>query len=86
MNPRVLQLGLGGILAGGLLVAVFGGGPPARAAEGPDAYGREVRPLLARYCFGCHGENKPKGGLNLAAFTGGEKAPRPLPPHSSTMR
>jgi hypothetical protein len=26
----------------------------------------DVRPLLAKYCASCHGENKPKGGLNLA--------------------
>ena len=47
-----------------------------RAGDGQDAYVREVRPLLARYCFSCHGGNEPKGGLNLKAFTGDEKAAR----------
>lgn len=26
---------------------------------------QEIRPLLAKYCVSCHGEKKPKGGLNL---------------------
>lgn len=29
---------------------------------------REVRPLLARYCFSCHGQRSPKAGLNLTSF------------------
>jgi hypothetical protein len=42
-------------------------------ATGSDAAGQTgfrtaVMPLLARYCTGCHGTTKPKGGLNLAAF------------------
>jgi Protein of unknown function (DUF1592)/Protein of unknown function (DUF1588)/Protein of unknown function (DUF1587)/Protein of unknown function (DUF1585)/Protein of unknown function (DUF1595)/Ca-dependent carbohydrate-binding module xylan-binding/Planctomycete cytochrome C len=29
-----------------------------------------VAPLLAKYCFKCHGEIKPKAGLNLSAYSG----------------
>ena len=28
-------------------------------------YQKTIRPLLERYCFGCHGEEKPKGGINF---------------------
>src|SRR5262245_23354274 len=29
------------------------------------AFAGEIKPLLARYCVGCHGDAKPKAGLNL---------------------
>src|SRR5271154_6852174 len=29
---------------------------------------RDIRPLLAKYCFSCHGEKKSKAGLNLEAL------------------
>lgn len=35
---------------------------------GHDDYARGVRPLLARYCFSCHGEKNAKAGLNLTSF------------------
>src|SRR5262249_4670356 len=40
---------------------------PAPALLGQDArqYEAEVRPFLARYCFECHGVEKPKGDLRL---------------------
>jgi hypothetical protein len=34
-----------------------------------NVYGAEIRPLLARYCFDCHGGAKPKGGLDLTGFS-----------------
>jgi len=37
---------------------------PARAVS----YDRDVRPLLAKYCNSCHGGEKPKADLNLAAM------------------
>ncbi|HEV7402908.1 MAG TPA: c-type cytochrome [Chthoniobacteraceae bacterium] len=51
---------------------------PARA-EGTPAYETEVRPLLSKYCFQCHGEGKgkPKGKVDLAAF----KAEAEFPNH-----
>ncbi len=37
---------------------------------------REIRPILASYCYDCHGDDKPKGGLRLTtranALKGGE--------------
>jgi hypothetical protein len=29
---------------------------------------QDIRPLLSKYCVSCHGEQKPKAGLNLAAM------------------
>ncbi len=44
-------------------------GPPAAPGQAaPDPYAREIRPLLAKYCIGCHGPAKPKADLNLEAF------------------
>ena len=37
------------------------------AAE-PD-FAREIRPLLAKYCFDCHGANKAKGDVNFERVT-----------------
>jgi len=34
-----------------------------------EGYAREVQPLLQEYCLKCHGDSKPKGGVNLAGFT-----------------
>ena len=30
-------------------------------------FGREIKPLLAEYCYGCHGEKK-KGGLDFRIY------------------
>src|SRR5581483_1120565 len=38
---------------------------------------REMKPLLAKYCVGCHGENKPRAGLNLASLIGQTGTPDP---------
>lgn len=37
---------------------------PARAPK-DDAYRATIRPLLQKYCFGCHGEEKQKGSVRL---------------------
>ncbi len=34
-----------------------------------DAYVRELRPQLQKYCVDCHGGKKTKGGVNLVGFT-----------------
>lgn len=39
-----------------------------------DAFRDHIQPLLSQYCFACHGEDRPKGGLNLSAFRGGDDA------------
>src|SRR5262245_24524348 len=55
-----------------------------RAADAPFAalateYGKEVRPLLQRYCVRCHSAKKAEADINLASFTSLDdvrKAPR----------
>ena len=38
---------------------------PASAATKPVSYSREVKPILARRCFACHGPDSGEGGLRL---------------------
>ena len=66
------------VMAIGFLLAFAG----LRAAAGDSARGQDtagtplerrfretVRPFLETYCLGCHGKEKPKGDLDLSAFT-----------------
>ena len=48
--------------------ASIGFGAAAENDGGPDAYARQVRPLLDKYCFACHGAVKAKSGLNLESL------------------
>src|SRR5438552_364527 len=56
---------------------------PARAQEPSPAaaefFEKQVRPLLVERCLKCHGDQKPKGGLQLttraAVLKGGENGP-----------
>jgi hypothetical protein len=43
--------------------------PAAELTEAESSFQSAIRPLLARYCFECHGGDKPKADLGLAAFT-----------------
>jgi cytochrome c553 len=38
------------------------------------AYERDIVPLLSTYCYGCHGEQKQKGDLNLQVYRTGPAA------------
>ena len=50
------------------------GQPAIRASETrretrvEGSFRTDALPLLTKYCVGCHGQSKPKAGLNLAAF------------------
>jgi mono/diheme cytochrome c family protein len=52
-------------------------------AEGSVDYLREVKPILARHCVGCHGSTKPRAGLRLdtaaGAIKGGRGGPSVVP-------
>jgi hypothetical protein len=41
---------------------------PSPGVAAKPAFDATVRPILAKYCTGCHGATKPKAGLNLASF------------------
>ena len=65
----------------GLAFALF---LPRSVQSLPVDFVREVRPILERHCYECHGEKKQKSGLRLdvkaAAFKGGEQhAPNIIP-------
>jgi mono/diheme cytochrome c family protein len=44
-------------------------GQAPKASPAGSAYAAQVSPVLAKYCVSCHGPDKPKHGLNLAAYT-----------------
>lgn len=47
------------------LIALAAAVGDARAAEAPVSFLQDVKPLLARRCFSCHGPNTSEGGLRL---------------------
>ncbi len=69
------------------LPALLGAGP-APAAEVD--YTREVKPLLARSCVGCHGPTKQRSGLRLDTAAGmkkgGDSGPAVVPGDSGASR
>ena len=68
-------LPLAGLLGFTLTGAVLGQRPPS--------FQHEVRPILERSCFQCHGEEQKMGGLDLrsiaASMTGGSSGPAFIP-------
>ena len=40
------------------------------ASDAPVSFQNEIRPLLARRCFACHGPDESAGSLNLTSFEG----------------
>ncbi|HTK78525.1 MAG TPA: DUF1549 domain-containing protein, partial [Gemmataceae bacterium] len=57
--------------------------PAAPAAAAPPDYLKEVKPLLAKNCFQCHGLKAQKGGLRVdtlkAILAGGDSGPAVVP-------
>jgi len=68
-----------------LVVALTGAGgepdPPATLAAD---YGRAVRPVLERYCLGCHSAAAKKGDLDLERFTSFDSARGDVKPWQAT--
>src|SRR5262245_21213497 len=69
------------------LVVMLAAGSMACAAPAPD-FGREIRPLLEKHCFQCHGPDKQKSGLRFdtkeGAFKTGESGEKAIVPgHAS---
>src|SRR6267378_1069499 len=42
------------------------GEPTAQAEQLEHRFAKQVKPVLASYCYGCHGAKKPKAGLDLS--------------------
>jgi len=74
------------------MVALFiGCALVTQAGESGADFARDVRPVLERHCFKCHGPEKQKGELRFdvkeGAFKTGESGERPIvPKHASESR
>src|SRR5262249_7717109 len=73
-----------------LAVAVLAAAAPARApgqAGGTPQFEKDVLPVLAARCLKCHGETRPKAGLDLRTragmLRGGESGPALVPGESA---
>ena len=69
---RILFTALAGTLLGSAAAraaAVVETSPPATRAQLEQQFTETVRPFLQTYCLACHGKDKPKGQLDLSAFT-----------------
>jgi hypothetical protein len=74
-----------------LLVLPFPAGAQQPSAKQTQFFENQVRPVLAKNCFRCHGPEKQRSGLRLdsrsGALTGGESGPAVVPgkPDDSPM-
>jgi hypothetical protein len=68
VGARVLAALAAALFAGSLLLLWPRFRPAAPGVSSANAYSDEVRPLLARHCYPCHGRQKAKAKLNLEAF------------------
>jgi hypothetical protein len=59
MRPLILSLAV--------IVIVVSGSPVLADGKNP-TYVDDVTPVLRQHCLGCHGNDKQKGGLNLATY------------------
>ncbi|HUR55331.1 MAG TPA: c-type cytochrome domain-containing protein, partial [Gemmataceae bacterium] len=50
------------------LFVIFGGGSAVLADGKNPTYNDDVLPVLKQHCVSCHGNDKQKGGLNVATF------------------
>lgn len=57
--------------------------PPAARGQSPVDYEREIKPILARHCWACHGATRQRSALRLDAASlirqGGESGPAIVP-------
>ena len=67
-------------LVGLLAWAAASSAAPPEGGRSKMDFDREVRPILARHCFGCHGARRQEAGLRLDIRTrGGESGPLVVP-------
>ncbi len=95
--PRAVAWLAGGLVLAGLLsgAAAFGGAPPktppAPTSEQAAFFEKNVRPVLAVNCYGCHSESASLGGVRLDslanALKGNAHGPAVVPgdPDKSTL-
>ena len=44
----------------------------------PPTFGKDVQPLIAKYCYGCHGNGKSVGGVVLDKYKDEESVQKKL--------
>src|SRR5581483_4845210 len=55
-------------LVAGLVLVTASSNASAGTAKGPSQFKSEIKPILAKYCYDCHGEGEKKGNLALDDF------------------
>jgi len=58
-------VGLALLVVAALALAGYGSLARVDVARSDDVFAREIRPILERYCFACHGEQKQKNGIRF---------------------
>ena len=85
-SKRHLLERLGRRVPGGLMTLLLLAFSPAPAPAAPD-FSRDVRPILERSCFGCHGPEKQKSGYRLdrrdLAMKGGDSGNPAIVAHNA---
>ena len=83
-RPTPVRLFLGVVAASALAV------PAGTAAQDPDAFTADIRPIMERRCWSCHGEEQQRSGLDLrtreGALTGGVRGPAIVPGRADESR
>jgi mono/diheme cytochrome c family protein len=80
MRPHPLKVVFPALISTLLLVGVLQA-PHANAdTRGAGAFKSQIRPILSRYCLGCHSAKTKKGGLDLARFVTEETIRKDLKP------
>ena len=64
-NSRVFVSTVSAILALAAMLVISHGAEAADPANDPVSFARDVKPLLARHCYSCHGPDADEGGLRL---------------------
>src|SRR5437660_9810910 len=63
---------------------------PKATAAGPVDYLKDIKPILAKNCYACHGAQKQKSGFRLdtaaSALKGGDSGPAIVPGNSGKSR
>jgi hypothetical protein len=59
--------------AGVLMLFSFVGNAAALEPEVVERYRKEIKPILAKYCFDCHADGAKKGNVSFDAFKSDEE-------------
>lgn len=70
LRKQSLVVGVSLLLSSFLLLGAgaYQGTPPDTAKKTQDEFEKQIQPMLDRFCYVCHGETKPRAGLNLKEY------------------